>query len=167
MGLFHSHPRTRMRALAIVRLSQGLTQQQVENEFAVHLNSVERWRQRWNKDGLAGLYERHHSGRPPKWNEPQQQVLRDIANRQGGSAGALLRHIGQSGQPPSVSVYTIKRYLKNAQMRYKRCRCSKKTGCRRLRPCQSSNQVAAPASAGGACKLFYFDESGFSPNPPI
>ena len=55
MGIFHSHPRTRMRAQAIVRLSQGLTLQQ-----------------------------------------------------------------------PSVSVYTIKRYLKNAQMRYKRYRYSLK-----------------------------------------
>lgn len=119
MGIFHSHPRTRMRAQVIVRLSQGLTLQQVANEFAVHLNSVEHWRQRWNKDGLTGLYEGHHSGRPPKWNETQPQVLRDLANQQGGTAGALLRHIGQSGQQPSISVYTIKRYLKNAQMRYK------------------------------------------------
>jgi transposase-like protein len=52
-----------MRAQAIVRLSQGLTLQQGANEFAVHLNSVEHWRQRWNKDGLIGLYEGHHSGR--------------------------------------------------------------------------------------------------------
>ena len=110
-------------------MSQGLTLQQVANEFAVHLNSVEHWRQRWNKDGLTGLYEGHHSGRPPKWNEAQQQALRDLANQQGGTAGALLRHIRQSGQQPSVSVYTIKRYLKNAQMRYKRCRYSlKKNG---------------------------------------
>ena len=127
MGIFHSHPRTRMRAQAIVRLSQGLTLQQVANEFAVHLNSVEHWRQRWNKDGLTGLYEGHHSGRPPKWNEAQQQALRDLANQQGGTAGALLRRIGQTGQQPPVSVYTIKRYLKNAQMRCKRCRYSLKS----------------------------------------
>lgn len=131
MGIFHSHPRTRMRAQAIVRLSQGLTLQQVANEFAVHLNSVEHWRQRWNKDGLTGLYEGHHSGRPPKWNEAQQQALRELANQQGGTAGALLRRIGQTGQQPPVSVYTIKRYLKTAQMRYKRCRYSlKKNGMR-------------------------------------
>jgi len=78
-----------MRAQAIVRLSQGLTLQQVANEFTVHLNSVEHWRQHWNKDGLIGLYEGHHSGRPPKWNETQQQVLRKLANQQGGTAGAL------------------------------------------------------------------------------
>jgi hypothetical protein len=81
MGIFHSHPRTRMRAQAIVRLSKGLT---------------------------------------------QQQVLRDLADQQGGTAGALLRNVRQNGQQPPVSVHTIKRYLKKAEMRYKRCRYSLK-----------------------------------------
>jgi hypothetical protein len=52
--------------------------------------------------------------------------LRDLANQQGGTAGALLRHVRQNGQQPSVSVYSIKRYLKKAAMRYKRCRYSLK-----------------------------------------
>jgi len=55
MGIFHLHPRTRMRAQGILRLSQGLTLQQTADEFMVHLNSVEQWRQRWNKLGLAGF----------------------------------------------------------------------------------------------------------------
>jgi len=66
IGIFHSHLRTRMRAQAIVRLSQELTLQQVADEFAVHLNNVEHWGQHWNKDGLTSLYEWHHSGCPPK-----------------------------------------------------------------------------------------------------
>ena len=95
----------------------------------MHLNSVEHWRQRWNKVGLAGLYEGHHPGRPPKWNETQQQALRELADQQGGTAGAQLRRIGQNGQQPAVSVYTIKRYLRQGEMRYKRCRYSlKKNG---------------------------------------
>jgi hypothetical protein len=59
--------------------------------------------------------------------------LRELANQQGGTAGVLLRRIGQTGQQPPVSVYTIKRYLKTAQMRYKRCRYSlKKNGMQTL-----------------------------------
>jgi len=53
VGLFHSHPRVRIRAQAIVRLSRGLTLQQTADEFYVHLNSNEQWRQRWNKLDLA------------------------------------------------------------------------------------------------------------------
>jgi len=57
MGVFHPHPRTRMRAQGILRLSEGLTLQKTADEFGVHLNSVEQWRQRWGKLGLVGLYE--------------------------------------------------------------------------------------------------------------
>jgi transposase len=71
-----------MRAQAIVRLSQGLTLQQLAYEFGVHLNSVAQWRQRWNRVGLAGLYEGIHSGRPPKRDELQRQALRDLAEEQ-------------------------------------------------------------------------------------
>lgn len=118
-----------MRAQAIVRLSQGLTLQQVAHEFDAHLNSVENWRQRWNKVGLVGLYEGCRPGRPPKWNAHQRQALHDLAEKQGGTAGALLRYIRHSGEQPAVSVDTIKRYLKKAGMSYKRCRYSlKKTG---------------------------------------
>lgn len=67
MGIFHPYPRSRMRAQGVLRLSQGLTLQQVADEFRVHLNSVEQWRQRWSSVGLVGLYEGRHTGRPRKW----------------------------------------------------------------------------------------------------
>ena len=79
MGVFHPHPRVRIRAQAIVRLSQGLTLQQTANEFHVHLNSIETWRQRWNRQGLMGLYEGHHTGRKRKWTAQQQEALRVLA----------------------------------------------------------------------------------------
>ena len=43
MGIYHRHHRTRMRAQGMFRLAQGLTLQQVADEFEVHLNSVENW----------------------------------------------------------------------------------------------------------------------------
>ena len=74
MGIFHLHPRVRIRAQAIVRLSQGLTLPQTANEFHVHLNSIEAWRQRWNKQGLMGLYQGRHTGRKRKWTAAQQRA---------------------------------------------------------------------------------------------
>jgi hypothetical protein len=91
MGIFHPHPRTRMRAQGILRLSQGPTLQQTAEEFMVYLNSVEQWRQRWNKLGLAGLYEGRHTGRPKKWTPQQRQALGELAQSEGGTVVALLR----------------------------------------------------------------------------
>lgn len=46
MGIYHPRARTRVRAQGVFRLAQGMTLQQVADEFEVRLNSVENWRQR-------------------------------------------------------------------------------------------------------------------------
>lgn len=126
MGVFHPHPRTRMRAQGVLRLSQGLTLQRTADEFGVHLNSVEQWRQRWDKLGLAGLYEGRHTGRPKKWTPQQQKILGEMADSEGGTVGALLRQIEQSQDQVSISESTAKRYLKEMDFTYKRYRYSLK-----------------------------------------
>ena len=126
MGIFYGHARTRMRAQGILRLSQGLTLQQTADEFRVHLNSVEHWRQQWNHYGLAGLYEGRRTGRPQKWTAPQQEALGELAEVEGGTAAALLRELQQNQGQPKISETTVKRYLKQMNFRYKRCRYSLK-----------------------------------------
>jgi transposase len=122
MGVFHPHPRTRMRAQGILRLSQGLTLQETADEFMVHLNSVEQWRQRWKKLGLAGLYEGRHTGRPRKWTPRQREVLAEVAESESGaSVVGLLRQIEQRREH-AISESTAARYLKEMEFTYKRCR---------------------------------------------
>jgi transposase len=126
MGIHHAHPRARMRAQAILRLSQGLTLQQTADEFGVHLNSIEHWRQRWNQRGLAGLYEGHHTGRKTKWTVEQQESLRARAEADGGSAPALLRAMPPDQALPAISPETAMRYLRTMDFSYKRYRYSLK-----------------------------------------
>lgn len=126
MGIYHGNTRVRMRAQAIGRLSQGLTLQQTADEFDVHLNSVEQWRQRWERLGLAGLYEGRHTGRRPKWSTQQQDALRAMADAEGGTASALLCHLPLGEGQPAISRDTAKRYLKASDFRYKRYRYSLK-----------------------------------------
>lgn len=68
-----------------------MTLQQVADEFDVHLNSVEHWRQCWLRLGLVGLYEGRHSGRPPSLSGQRQRELGQLAREKGGSSGSLLR----------------------------------------------------------------------------
>lgn len=126
MGIFHAHPKTRMRAQGILRLSQGLTLQQTADELMVHLNSVEQWRQRWNKLGLVGLYEGRHPGRPKKWTPEQRQGFAELAQAEGGTAVALLRHIEQREDRAQISENTAVRYLREMNFSYKRYRYSLK-----------------------------------------
>ena len=126
MGVFHPHPRTRIRAQAIVRLSQGLTLQQTADEFHVHLNSIEQWRQRWNRQGLAGMYEGRHTGRRRKWTDEQQDALRTLAEAEGGSANTLLRSMAPVEGLPAINEETARRYLHDMNFSYKRYRYSLK-----------------------------------------
>jgi transposase len=168
MGIHHPHACTRMRAQGVLRLSQGLTLQQVADEFDVHLNSVEHWKQRWGQFGLVGLHEGRHSGRPPTLSA-QQHALRDLTKDKGGSSKALLHEWReQQGQSP-LSRSSLKRHLKRMGFRYKCCRLSLKDkrdddAFAHAKGAMASLQAMALA---GQCELLYFDESGFSPNPPL
>ena len=75
MGIYHPHARIRMRAQGMFRLAQGLTLQQVADEFEVHLNSVEKWRQRWDELGLVGLFEGRHTGLPPELSDEERRCV--------------------------------------------------------------------------------------------
>lgn len=168
MGIHHPHARTRMRAQGMFRLAQGLTLQQVADEFDVHLNSVENWRQRWGEFGLVGLFEGRHTGRPRKLSTGEQSELGELARDVGGTARTLQRQWQFSAHTP-LSRSSIKEYLKGMGFRYKRCRLSLKgkrddAAFEHARGIVTSLQRLAQ---DGKCDLMYYDETGFSPNPPV
>lgn len=168
MGIYHPHARTRRRAQGVRMLGQGMTLQQVADEFEVHLNSVEHWRQCWLRLGLVGLYEGRHSGRPPRLSSQQQRELRQLTDDEGGSSRSLLRRWCEPGRA-RMSRDTLRRYLRRMGFRYKRCRLSVKpkrdhAAFERARDVLASLQARAQA---GQCELLYYDEVGFSPNPPV
>lgn len=168
MGIYHPHARTRRRAQGVRMLGQGMTLQQVADEFEVHLNSVEHWRQCWLRLGLVGLYEGRHSGRPPTLSRQLQRELRQLAQEEGGSSGSLLRRWQECGQE-RLSRSTLRRYLRKMKLRYKRCRLSLKgqrdeVDFERAQGTLASLRAMARA---GQCELLYFDEAGFGPNPPL
>jgi transposase len=78
----------------------------------VHLNSFKQWWQRWNKLGLAGLYEDGYTGRAKKWTSEQRRTLDELAQSEGGTVVALLRYIGQQQEHTPISENTALRYLK-------------------------------------------------------
>lgn len=125
MSIFHPHARTRMRAQGMFRLAQGLTLQQVADEFEVHLNSVENWRQRWDEFGLVGLFEGRHTGRPRKLSGEKQRELGALARDAGGKAGSIQREWKRAAHTP-LSLSGIKAYLTCIGFRYKRYRLSLK-----------------------------------------
>jgi transposase len=65
-----------VRMLAVLRLADGWTQEEVGQFLGVHPRTVRRWRSRLRREGESGLCDRPRSGRPPKLPAAQaEQVL--------------------------------------------------------------------------------------------
>lgn len=125
MGIHQPHARTRRRAQGVGMLGQGMTLQEAADEFEVHINSVEHWRQCWVRLGLAGLYEGRHSGRPPTLSPDDQREWRKLVAEEGGTSRSLLSQ-GCDRKRPHMSRDTLRRYLRQMGFRYKHCRLNLK-----------------------------------------
>ena len=117
---------------------------------------------------MVGLFEGRHTGRPPKLSDEERRQLGDLARDAGGTARTLQRQWARADHTP-LSRNTIKEYLKSMAFRYKRCRLSLKDKRDAAAFEHASGVVASlqGLAQAGQCDLLYFDESGFSPNPPL
>src|SRR6476620_1230001 len=66
----------RRRFLAVTRLSEGYSCDEVADFLGVHVSSVRRWAATLDRDGLDGLWARPTAGRPPKLTHQQEKVIR-------------------------------------------------------------------------------------------
>jgi transposase len=65
----------RRRLLAVQRVFEGYTAEEVADFLGVNPGSVRRWVAAFRNDGAAGLAARHASGRPPKLTTAQEKVV--------------------------------------------------------------------------------------------
>lgn len=68
-------PEVRQRAIAIRLLHLGQSPEQVAQVVMVTSNTIYAWHQRWREHGLAGLRDRHRTGRPSKADASYLQEL--------------------------------------------------------------------------------------------
>lgn len=112
---YHNHPtfRVRQRAHALLLNHRGYSMTRLHELFEVQHETVSRWMQRWQSEGLVGLLDQERSGRPPILNEAEVRILLDEINRNPHqlrvAQDQLLDKTGKS-----VSRDTLKRTLKKS-----------------------------------------------------
>jgi transposase len=101
--------------------------------------------------------------------DEHQRALRRLAQDEGGTSKDLLYRWHEQEGRPRISRSSLRRYLKRMNFRYKRYRLSLKSK-RNESEFEHGREIIASLQAraqAGQCELLYFDETGFSPNPPV
>src|SRR5690606_21186225 len=126
------------------------------------------WLSKWDQDGLNGIQDEAHSGRPPILDAEERERLKAIFAenpRQIRAAQAKLAE--ETGK--TACTETLKRALKNLGYRYKRARLSlrQRRDEQEFRRSQGVVKGLQQWESRGEIELYYFDEAGLSQFPPL
>lgn len=160
--------RVRIRGHGILLSDKELTMSEIATVYSTDARTVSGWIQRWERQGVAGLYDRPREGRPPILTEDeQQQVLKWIEEspKEMNKVGATI----QQKTRKRVSRKTIKRIAKKNRLVFKRIRKSPKkrpSEKQAIRGKQMIDRLLKQQQAS-TIDLRYFDATGFCLVPPV
>ena len=96
------------RARMISKLLDGASVSKVATDLKVHPNTIIDWRNRFAAAGVAGLYDRPRSGKPPKYDQEFcARVLQTLEQPTATSRSVLL---GRPGQLPGISAHLMMQF---------------------------------------------------------
>jgi transposase len=166
--LYNKDGYCRMRAHGILLSSQKYSINEIAAIYNVDRDTVSIWINKWESYGLAGLYNLDRSGRPLKINQVEQEFILEVIKQEPRS----VKHVAASVKDKfgkSVSVGTIRRFIKRAKKVWKRVRTSltSKRNPEEFSKVKAELKELEFQHKAGLIDLYYFDESGFSLHPVI
>jgi transposase len=156
-------PRFRQRAHAVLLSGKCYSLTQLADIFAVDRDTVSGWLKAWEQHGLLGLRDQEHAGRPRKGSEEDREWLCETIKEAPHQLRVLCERFGER-TACAVSRDTLRRWLKEKGLRWKRCRRSLKAQRDAAAFLEGQRVLEAfhAHEAAGELDVFYLDESGFS-----
>jgi transposase len=155
--------RVRTRAHRILLSSEGYSIDEIADIYQADRDSVASLLDRWERNGTEGLYDKPRSGKPPKLNGSEIEIVKKLIEGHPHSPKVILAKTFEiTGK--NISISTLKRIVKKINFRWKRMRKSVK-GRRDEKEFEESRKELDELKkqhSSGKIDLFYFDESGFS-----
>jgi transposase len=155
--------RVRMRSHSIVLSSEGYSIDKIADIYHVDRDSVSSWIDRWEQSGTEGLYDKPRSGKPPALTESETEIVKRLIKEHPHSPRMILAKISEK-TGKIISISTLKRIVKKANLRWKRMRKSVKNRREQeqFEKARKDIEKLREQHQTGKIDLFYFDESGFS-----
>jgi transposase len=165
---YHASHSVRRRAHSILLSSDRFTIDEIARIYQIHRETVGTTLDRWEKDGVGGMFNDPRSGRPPKLSEADaNEAVKLLKEDPRSIKKALAATKEKTGQ--EISEWTLKRIARSADLRWKRMRRSLK-GKRdqvEFEHAQEELAILHEQEAAGEVDVYYFDESGFNLTPEV
>ena len=113
--------RERNRAKCILLSHNKYTVTQLSNIFSVKNNAILGWLNRWEKDGINGLFDKKGKGRKKIYSEEEEKMILDLIRKEPRDIKQVLISINKEISKTS-SNDTIKRILDRNNFTWRRIR---------------------------------------------
>jgi transposase len=161
-------PRARVRAHGILLSAQGMKIKDIAKIYQVDRDTVATWIKKWEQHGVASLYDKPRSGRPPKLTPEEKGLAQQYIKEDPRCLKQVVERLSQK-TAKRLSISSLKRLAKKARLRWKRVRKSLKSlrDPEEFAKCQRELAALQKQEDQGKLDLYYFDESGFTLDPYI
>jgi transposase len=161
-------PRARVRAHGLLLSAQGMKIKEIAKIYQVNRDTVATWLKKWEQTGVASLYDKPRSGRPPKLTLEEQDLARQYIKEEPRCLKHVVERLSQK-TAKRLSISSLKRLAKKARLRWKRVRKSLKSlrDPKEFAKCQRGLEALQQQEDQGKIDIYYFDESGFTLDPYI
>ena len=168
--IYHSsrHHQVRQRAHCLILAAQGVKVEELMKIFHVSYGTIYNWFNRWESEGIVGLYNQPGRGRKPTFNSEQQAKIIEWVNQEPRQLKKVVQKVKEEWGI-EISTRTIKRILKMFCMSWHRMRRAvggEPNPEEYKRQTEELSELKRKDN-DGEIDLYYLDESGFSLIPSV
>jgi transposase len=156
------HHQVRQRTHFLILVSQNVKNENLIKFFKVSYKTLYNWLNRWEDEGMLGLYNKPGRGRKKTLDSAQLAQIRDWVKLEPRQLKQVVQKIKQEWDI-SISTETIKRILKNFCMSWPRMRRGVAVKPDPIEYKEKKEKLAElkQLENEGIIDLYYLDESGF------
>ena len=115
------HHQVRQRAHCLILASQGVKNQELIKIFPVSYKTLYNWFNRWESEGIVGLYNKTGKGSKPTFNSRQKSQIKEWAKQTPRQLKQVVQKV-KDEWGITISTKTIQRILKFLRMSWHRMR---------------------------------------------
>jgi transposase len=162
------HHQVRQRAHCLILASQGVKKTELMKIFQISYKTLYNWFNRWESEGIVGLYNKPGRGSKPTFNETQKEQIRKWTKSEPRQLKTVVQKV-QSEWGIEISTKTIKRIIKMFYMRWHRMRrdVGGKPDPLEYKEKKAQLEEFKRLEDEGKIDLYYLDETGFCLIPSV